>query len=71
MIKDLKQPLLHLTLFIVTFITTTLAGAEWTYGKSVFMPGFSWQDFVSGMSYSIPFLLILTLICPLLHRHSQ
>lgn len=60
MIKDLKQPLLHLTLFIVTFITTTLAGAEWTYGKSVFMPGFSWQDFVSGMSYSVPFLLILT-----------
>ncbi len=60
MIKDFKQPLIHLSLFIVTFITTTLAGAEWTYGKSVFMPDFSWQDFVSGMSYSIPFLLILT-----------
>ena len=61
MIKNLKQPLIHLSLFLVTFITTTLAGAEWTYGKSVlFTPGFSWQDFMSGMSYSIPFLLILT-----------
>ncbi len=60
MIKKFKQPLIHLSLFIVTFITTTLAGAEWTYGKSVLMPGFTWADFVSGMSYSIPFLLILT-----------
>lgn len=50
----------HGSLFIVTFVTTTLAGAEWTYGKSVWMPGFSWADFVSGMPYSIPFLLILT-----------
>jgi len=55
-----KEILLHSTLFIVTFITTTLAGAEWTHGKSVYMPGFSWSDFYSGMSYSIPFLLILT-----------
>lgn len=60
MIKNLKQPLIHISLFIVTFITTTLAGAEWTYGKSVFGPDFTWQDFMSGMSYSIPFLLILT-----------
>jgi len=56
----LKQLVIHLGLFLVTFVTTTLAGAEWTYGKSVFMPGFSWQDFFSGMSYSVPFLLILT-----------
>lgn len=56
----LRQGLIHLSLFLVTFVTTTLAGAEWTYGKSVFMPGFSWADFASGMSYSVPFLLILT-----------
>ncbi len=55
-----RKILLHLGLFILTFITTTLAGAEWVYGKSVFMEGYSWQDFYSGMSYSIPFLLILT-----------
>lgn len=55
-----KEAIIHLSLFIVTFITTTLAGAEWTYGRSVLMPDYSWADFVSGMSYSIPFLLILT-----------
>ncbi len=60
MIKNLKQPLIHLSLFVVTFVTTTLAGAEWVFGKSVFAPEFSWQDFINGMSYSIPFLFILT-----------
>jgi membrane-associated protease RseP (regulator of RpoE activity) len=46
-------------LFIATFTTTTIAGAEWTYGKSVYVD-FTWADFVSGMHFSIPFLLILT-----------
>jgi len=56
-----KEALLHTSLFIVTFITTTLAGAEWTYGKSIFAEaGFTWNDFASGMPYSIPFLFILT-----------
>ncbi|HNP08871.1 MAG TPA: site-2 protease family protein [Cyclobacteriaceae bacterium] len=55
-----KEILIHGSLFVITFITTTLAGTEWTYGKSVFMPGYTWSDFFSGMSYSIPFLLILT-----------
>ncbi|MCB0488592.1 MAG: site-2 protease family protein [Cyclobacteriaceae bacterium] len=57
----LKQALIHLSLFLVTFVTTTLAGAEWTYSKSVFMPDFTFDDFLSGMSYSVPFLLILTI----------
>ncbi len=55
-----KEILIHTSLFLVTFVTTTLAGAEWTFGKSIFMPGYSWADFVSGMPYSVPFLLILT-----------
>ncbi|HZX75114.1 MAG TPA: site-2 protease family protein [Cyclobacteriaceae bacterium] len=55
-----KEILIHSSLFIVTFITTTLAGAEWTYGRSIYGPDFSFNDFVSGMSYSIPFLFILT-----------
>ena len=55
-----KEILIHSSLFVITFITTTLAGTEWTYGKSVLMPGYSWNDFLSGMSYSIPCLLILT-----------
>src|SRR5690606_22589096 len=59
--KDQKRVALQILLFIVTIITTTLAGAEWTYGKSIlYSPDFTWADFKSGLSYSIPFLLILT-----------
>lgn len=56
----LKAFAIHGSLFILTFITTTLAGAEWTYGKSVFAPDYTWQDFYSGLPYSICFLTILT-----------
>ncbi len=55
-----KSALIHSILFIVTFITTTLAGVEWTYGKSIFMEGYSFNDFASGLPYSISFLFILT-----------
>lgn len=51
---------LHLGLFVLTFITTTLAGSEWVYGKSIFMDGYAWSDFFSGMQYSVPFLFILS-----------
>lgn len=60
MSSDQKRVLLQLALFITTFITTTMAGAEWTYGRSVFMPDYSWSDFFSGLQFSVPFLLILT-----------
>ncbi|HEX6223458.1 MAG TPA: site-2 protease family protein, partial [Chryseolinea sp.] len=58
--SDHKRVLLQLGLFIITFVTTTLAGAEWTYGRSVFAPDYTWSDFLSGLEFSIPFLLILT-----------
>lgn len=58
--REQRRVLLQAFLFILTFITTTLAGAEWTYGKSILMPGYSWADFFSGLEFSIPFLLILT-----------
>lgn len=60
MSRGQRTVIIQAVLFILTFITTTLAGAEWTYGKSIFMPGYSWQDFLSGLQFSIPFLLILT-----------
>lgn len=60
MSKETRRILFQILLFIVTFITTTLAGAEWTHGRSIFMEDFGWNDFVGGMEYSIPFLLILT-----------
>lgn len=47
-------------LFLATFVTTTLAGAEWSYGRSVYMEGFGWRDFVSGLPFSVSFLSILT-----------
>ena len=56
----LKEYLIHGSLFFVTFITTTLAGAEWTHGKSVLMSGYTWHDFYSGFPYAICFLSILT-----------
>jgi membrane-associated protease RseP (regulator of RpoE activity) len=58
--SDQKRVLLQTGLFIATVITTTIAGAEWAYGRSVLMPDYSWQDFVSGLDFSIPFLLFLT-----------
>lgn len=58
--RDQRRVVIQIVLFVVTFICTTLAGAEWTYGKSVFMPGYTWNDFYSGFHFSVPFLLILT-----------
>lgn len=55
-----RRAFIQAALFIATLITTTAAGAEWTYERSVYMPGYGWQDFLSGLEFSIPFLLILT-----------
>lgn len=57
-----KTYLRHAILFIITLVTTTLAGAEWIYGGS-FIFGeetMGWNEFFGGFEYSIPFLLILT-----------
>ena len=58
--KQYKQILIPVGLFILTFITTTFAGAELVYGKYILLEGYSWNDFLNGMEFSIPFLLILT-----------
>ena len=47
-------------LFAATFVTTTLAGAEWTFGKSVYMPDFGWREFALGLPFSLSFIGILT-----------
>lgn len=57
-----KDRFKKLTLFIVTFICTTLAGSEWIIGKSIiFSEDYSWADFVKGMYFAIPFLGVLTI----------
>ncbi|WP_192349371.1 site-2 protease family protein [Algoriphagus sp. Y33] len=57
-----KDYLRHGILFLVTLITTTLAGAEWVYGKSVLGEGDSlltWEYFRKSMAFSVPFIGIL------------
>lgn len=58
--KEHKRIFFQVALFITTFITTTLAGSQWAYGRSVFAPDYNWQDFNRGLEFSIPLLLILT-----------
>lgn len=58
--KETKRIIFQIGLFIITFITTTLAGTEWVYGKSIFAADYSWADFNKGLAFSIPLLLVLT-----------
>lgn len=53
---------IHIILFVITSITTTLAGAEWIYGRSFLFGSYTmgWDEFLGGLWYSIPFLLILS-----------
>jgi membrane-associated protease RseP (regulator of RpoE activity) len=69
MSKRLKSALIHSALFIVTFITTTMAGAAWAFSRTIFYAdeegwyintAYSWEDFASGLPYSLTFLGILT-----------
>ena len=60
--KELKTKLIQLGLFIATVFTATWTGAEMMYGRSMWSEpnGLSWSEFWDGLTYSIPFLLILT-----------
>jgi membrane-associated protease RseP (regulator of RpoE activity) len=59
--KETKRVFVQVLLFVITFITTTLAGSEWAFGRSIiYSENYSWNDFVSGMSFSVPMLMILT-----------
>ena len=58
----LKPPYIQILLFIVTLITTTLAGAEWIFGSSFYFDHkiMGWNQFLQGFWFSIPFLGFLT-----------
>ncbi len=64
MIKRKKTLAIHIALFLITIVTTTLAGAEWMYSKFVLFVDeahlMTFDDFLGGFHFSIPFLLILT-----------
>lgn len=58
---------LHLLLFVLTFVTTTFAGAEWIHGKPIIdWASGSISDWVNirtlsdGLQYSLPLLLALS-----------
>jgi membrane-associated protease RseP (regulator of RpoE activity) len=55
--KKIKSYLIHIGLFLVTFITTTLAGVEWTTGQ---FPPYEFSMLAKGLPYSISILLIIT-----------
>ncbi|HLT81495.1 MAG TPA: site-2 protease family protein [Cyclobacteriaceae bacterium] len=56
-----RRIFIHILLFVLTFVTTTLAGTEWAYSKSIFFSeSYTWSDFLLGLQFSVPFLLILT-----------
>lgn len=57
MLKKYKQPLIHIVLFLITFATTTLAGADW---KGAHFES-DWDYIWSGLNFSITFLGILTI----------
>lgn len=57
-----KEYAIHLLLFVLTILTSTLAGGEWVYGKHVLASGDSaltWEYFFKSMAFSIPFIGIL------------
>ena len=59
-----KVYLRHGGLFLLTLITTTMAGAEWMFGR-LFIPfegmkTLGWPEFWAGLHFSVPFLAILT-----------
>ena len=58
--NETRRIVFQVALFVTTFITTTLAGSQWAYSRSVFSSDYNWQDFASGLAFSIPLLLILT-----------
>ena len=58
-----RTHLLQIFLFIITFISATLTGAELIYGRVFFFGEntLGWPEFFEGFKYSVPFLGVLTI----------
>jgi len=54
--KIFQHPLFHLALFLVTFVTTVIAGTEWITGT---MGPFDFDSLMIGLPYSLSALFIL------------
>ena len=60
MSSDRKRLILQILLFLLTIVCTTLAGSFWIHSRLIGFTDYTWKDFLGGLEYSIPFLLILT-----------
>ena len=67
--QEKKRIVLQALLFVITFITTTIAGAEWNYSHSIysfdneginFNSEYTLAHFLTGLPFSISFLFILS-----------
>jgi len=58
----LRRQVIQTVLFLLTIVTTTLAGAEWIYGHSALVgpDSLEWEQILDGWQYSVPLLLFLT-----------
>jgi membrane-associated protease RseP (regulator of RpoE activity) len=55
--KDKQNYFLHIGLFLVTFVTTTIAGASWVTGT---MGPYEIEHLKSGLPYSLSILFVIT-----------
>jgi len=62
LLPNFRRYAVHISLFVVTLICTTLAGAEWMFGNSFLYSAkpMGWEHFLQGFTFSLPFLGILT-----------
>ena len=56
-VKDRNNYLLHIGLFILTFVTTTIAGAEWLSGST---GPYEFSFLMKGLPYSISIMFIIS-----------
>jgi len=55
--KSKKNYAIHISLFLITFLTTLLAGMEWTTGK---MGPYEFDNLIKGLPYAFSILFILS-----------
>jgi len=55
--KNKHNYLLHITLFIITFITTVIAGLQWTSGKA---GPYEFSSLADGLPYAFSILFLLS-----------
>jgi len=60
--KKRRTELIQISLFFITLATTTMAGAEWIFARSLFFGEnrINQSELLQGLTFSIPFLTILT-----------